>query len=251
MTFIRVSKQRKISNLKETGIQYLPGHEERFMDKTIDLLGDMNKSLNILELGGGGLRFALSAIGLNNVEHITIVEPDYYSLDYRKIIKLTDLPEHRSGKSESKCTFFIGTVQSFLSSMKPRINYDVIASFRMFHFFDPGSLDNIMLKLRDILCADGLLVFSGISSGDYNNPGEKNLLFNNSSPIKGQEHYRTVNVKNEEVLKTVAEQNLPRKLLFLDEVYVRSLMERCGFEKVLGPCKATRIVDGYIFKKVI
>lgn len=53
--FVMIDKQRKKSNIRGCGIQYLPGHRDKFIDHCAKAITvDTNDNLNILEIGGGG-----------------------------------------------------------------------------------------------------------------------------------------------------------------------------------------------------
>lgn len=77
-----ISSERRISCVKGTGVQYIPGHEETFVDYILEsFLPNMGE---ILDLAGGGLRFAIP-VALKG-RRIIVVDKDEGSLNIEGIV---------------------------------------------------------------------------------------------------------------------------------------------------------------------
>jgi len=79
-----ISNERKTSKVKGTGIQYIPGYIDPFVDFVIEKWLPVEKN-SILDLGGGGFRFAISAAILN--KNIIVVDLDPSGLDLELIYR--------------------------------------------------------------------------------------------------------------------------------------------------------------------
>lgn len=244
--FKMVSAQRKISNIEGTGIQYLPGHEEPFADEVLRHLTTLGDGLNLLELGGGGLRFISAAANLNVVANIAVVDTDYHALDYEKIGKIA---AENLVQIRTKCSFHVIDVRLFWDMLSPTPLFEAIVAFRLFHFFDPASFDKSIGDASKRLKSGGILAISGIASVDYNVPGKQNQLYIHSAPIDGNKYYRKLDKNVDAVIKAMREQNLQEDILFFEEDLIDAIAKKYGLTKVSGPIKATRIVSGYILKK--
>ena len=128
-----ISKERKIAGIKGLGIQYIPGHVEPFIDLIIkDHMPD--KGGIILDLGGGGLRFAIP-VALTN-RKITVVDLDPSGLDidiiYSKVLAndKEQIPDAEILKKNISVEII--SVFDYLKSSKQ--TYSLITSFRLIHF---------------------------------------------------------------------------------------------------------------------
>jgi hypothetical protein len=248
--FILTDKQRKKSNVKGTGIQYLPGHKDQFVDFCANSIKKSKKNnLKILEIGGGGLRFVASILRFNNVEKIYIVEPDYFALDYKKIFEMTKLDSDCFKLFKRKCTSFICEFDEFVEFISNKIKFDYIVSLRVFHFFSLKNFVSISKKTSELLQNNGELFISGVSWRDNNTEHGKNLLYANSVPLGGNNNYRKIDFTHPDIAEEKKRQNLRNKMLFFDRDFLDSIFNTNDLHRVGKSYVSSRIVNGYVYKK--
>jgi len=248
--FDLISKQRKVSNIKGTGLQYLPGHKDKYIDLCTRIITrDKKSKLKILDIGGGGLRFVSSILTLNNVKKIYIVEPDYYALDYKKIFDIAKMNTREFRLFEKKCVLMVCDINDFLQSIDKNIVFDYICAFRVFHFFSAAQFNKIIRRLVPALKVNGKFFISNISFYDNKAKGKYNILFKNSTPIEGNRNYRKFNTKKFNLLYEIDRQNLPMKMLFFDLSYLDRNLNKYGLFRQGLEHISTRLVNGYVYIK--
>lgn len=249
--FILTDKQRKRSNMKGTGIQYLPGHTDEFVDFCANIIRESkNDKMRILEIGGGGLRFVASILECDKIKRIYIVDPDYYALDHRKIFDLAKLDSNYSRLFKRKCSLFICNITEFLQLISTRMRFDYIISFRVFHFFSLRNFESIATKISNLLRNDGELFISGLSWRDNNLENEENILYANSVPIGGNKNYRKLDVTLPDVVEEKKRQNLRNRMLFFDCDFLDSIFKKNNLRRVGNEYVSSRVVNGYIYRKL-
>lgn len=249
--FVLTDKQRKKSNVKGTGIQYLPGHKDDFIDLCTNVIcKSENNKVKVLDIGGGGLRFASGILECDNIEKIFIVDPDYYSLDYEKIFSMAELDSKHYKLFEKKCLLFKCDISTFLNILSSKIKFNYISCFRVFHFVSLATFEKSAKEISRLLELDGRLFISGISFQDNKYKNRPNHLFMNSSPIRGNKNFRKLNSKNPDVRRQMKEQNLKTRMLFFDCGFLDSIFVKYGLCREGSEYPSTRIVNGYVYKKV-
>lgn len=243
-----ISPQRRISQLPGGGVQYIPGHTEFFVDAVVDLVRRDQSMNTILEIGGGGLRFASAVAVISSVTDITVVEPDYASLDPIRALRDSTNSEAILQQMKHKCAFHVVSEKRFFHLLKADVYYDMVASFRVFHFLDEESWERVIDAVRAHLRPGGLFVFSGLSPMDQDT-GAESLLYQGSQAIGDDPDYRKLNTASSKVERAVSIQNLPSMMRFFPVDTTVRRLQTAGFNLVDGPFRSTRIVHGFIFQK--
>jgi hypothetical protein len=238
-----ISEERIFSNIIGTGVQYIPGH----IDKFVDLIAEMYipEDGEVLEVGGGGLRFALPVA---ERRPITVVDLDKASLNIEEILRKVSQNNKASISTDlarSRITTVISGAHEYLSAS--RKSYVLIATFRFLHFFPTKELDSLFSLIRRRLERRGLFAFSGISFYELPFKIIFNLLYLNSIPVSGDRYLRNI-LDTEEGMKIRREQNLGKLIHFFDIDLVRQLAEKHHFEIVLAGFPSTKIVEGYVLR---
>ena len=242
-----ISKERKISLVKGGGIQYIYGHEETFIDFIINKY--LPVSGNILDIGGGGLRFAIPAALQDKI--VTVVDSDQDSLNVPDIVNRVN----KNGKitvSLKKIQARIKTVKSDIFNYleKTAESYSLISAFRVIHFFGPDEIEIFFRLISSKLDKDGIFAVSAMSAYNNKNFKEFNEFYLNSSAVYlNNELYRKFNstLKADNIKK---EQNLPMYLHFIDTDFISSKAEQYGFKVLERDILSTRVVNGYVLKKL-
>ena len=238
-----ISDERVFTSVAGAGVQYLPGHVEDFIDLVLNKY--ISTSGDILELGGGGLRFAFPAASRARV---TVVDLDAAGLDVDAITKKV----HENGKVQidlplvKKNIFpIISDALTFLE--KDKAKYSLIATYRMVHFFSPKMIDDLFSLAKARMHSGALFAISGISFYELPFKERFNQLYINSSPIKNNEYYRGF-FDNEFANSIRNDQNLGDRMHFFDSSLITNLAKKHGFDVVLSGYPSTGIVEGYILK---
>lgn len=240
-----ISRERKFSTVKGTGVQYIPGHEESFVDYVIS--NYVNDKEQILELGGGGMRFAIPAADKN--KNITVVDSDKSSLDIKAIIQKVKSNEKVFVDEElvsSRINVVEGDVSSFLETSSKL--YDLIVSFRVIHFFTPEKLRKFFELCSSSLAEDGTFVVSAITPYSNGNKDLTNEIFDNTAPVDQSIYFREF-VNSNEAQNIREAQNLSSRMHFVDESLVSQLCKEFGLELLESDISSTRVVAGYIIRK--
>ncbi|VVB88553.1 Uncharacterised protein [uncultured archaeon] len=240
-----ISRERKESSIKGTGIQYIPGHDENFVDFVIE--NYLPESGNILDLGGGGLRFAIP-VALKG-KTVTVVDIDIESLDVTNIIERVNKNEKMKLKLQSVKGFIQTRLQNMFDFLdETDNNYSFVSAFRVIHFLSPDMLSKFLCLVHRNLDLNGIFVLSAITPYNFLNVNEFNEIYLNSTPITENILYRKFN-STLEAKNIKKQQNLPDYLHLIDNKFVDSLSKRHGFEVIESGLQSTRIVGGYILRK--
>lgn len=241
-----VSKERKISSKKGTGTQYLPGHDEPFVDFIIEKY--LPDSGNILDLGGGGLRFAIP-VALRGKE-VTVVDMDPDALDIATIVGRVN--------SIGKLHIDLNTIRSLIKVENQNIfhylketnnQYSFISGFRVIHFNSSQMIAKLFSLVHSKLDKNGLFVVSANTIYNLPNTDEFNEIFLNSTELDSENSlYRKFN-NTVEAESLREKQNLPQCVHFVDNQFVCSLAQAHGFEVIESDLQSTRVVRGYVLRR--
>ena len=246
MSDLFISPERKISRIKNTGIQYIPGHTEPLVDLIINnYLPDDNG--NILDLGGGGLRFAIPVASLH--KKITVVDMDVSSVDIDLVfsrMKKNGLSDYNDiSILEKKILIIVDDIFHFLS--KTHKNYSLITALRLIHFFNEEETDHFFMLISKRLKKNGKLIISAFSK--YNDDNlTNNEIFTYSKPFNRNIYYRKFN-KNITTKKIQKEQNLGPLVHLFSDNYIKKYSMKYDLKLLKTNLPSTRIVRGYIFTK--
>lgn len=238
-----ISDERAFTSVQGTGVQYLPGHVEDFVDLIIKKYTP--EASNILELGGGGFRFAIPA---SEKSLVKVVDLDPLGLEISSIIEKVK----GNGKwvydeisIKNHLSTQVGDALSFLSTTNEK--FDLIVSFRLLHFFHPKQIDEFFFHTKRCLKQNGTFVFSGFSLYELPLQRSHNKLFKNSMPVEDDKniYYRKF-ISGDEITKLRLEQNIGDIAHFFDNSYVNFLAQRHNFRVLLSGFPSTGIVEGYI-----
>jgi hypothetical protein len=221
-----ISKERKVSTLSGTGIQYITGHVEPLIDLVIN--NYLPESGNILDLAGGGLRFGIPVA--MSKRKITVVDLDPSGVNIPVIFsklkknKYSDLPDLKTLKKYIKVK--IDDVIHYLNNSNEK--YSLITSFRLIHFFKEDNVSEFFRLISNQLSDDGLLIISAITPfiEDNKTPNE---LFINSSPVFNNIYYRKF-IDSSLSRKIRNEQNLGEFIHFFTKDYLASYLNRYDLE---------------------
>jgi len=246
MESIFISRERKLSGIKDTGIQYIPGHLETFVDLIIEKYLP-NPEGPVLDLGGGGLRFAIPMASLD--KKITVVDLDESSVNidfiFSRMIE-NGFSKHIDINILKKNILpIVDDIFQFLE--KTRIRYYLITAFRLIHFFNENEVDRFFGVISKRLKKECLLVISAFSKFSERD-SEYNEIFTNSEPIDGNVFYRKF-FENETAKNIQKQQNLGPFVHLFSEEYLVEYGKRYNFKLIAGNLPSTRIVRGYIFSK--
>ncbi len=241
-----ITEERRCSAIEGVGIQYIPGHDEKFIDYIVERY--LPEAGNIVDLGGGGFRFAIpvSLTGRN----VTIVDIDSDGLDLPSIVERIN----QNGKMfidlkriQNLIKINVQDIFQFLK-MTPE-NYDLISAFRVLHFLSPIQMDEIFSLMTQKLNPEGVLAISSITLFDRSKSNDYNEFFMNSSVVdQGNFLYRKF-YDNTEASRIRQKQNLPQYLHFIDNQFIGSMSSKYGLEVVESDVPSTRVVNGYVLKK--
>lgn len=242
-----ISKERKISSIKDTGIQYIYGHDDNFTDLVIKKYIPFKG--NILDLGGGGLMFAI-AIALRE-KSINVVDLDQDALDLITIVDrinkngkfLIDI-----NKIRPKIKVISDDIFNYLNQASKM--YGLISAFRVIHFLDRDRIDKLFSFVSNRLNRHGIFAVSALTIYNHHNQNGLNEFYLNSSQVHaGDVLYRKF--QNKEEFKHIRNaQNLPEYLHFIDANFIHSKAAAYGFEVIEHDIPSTRVTCGYILKKI-
>ena len=240
-----ISKERRISAKKGSGIQYIPGHIEPFTDLVVDQY--LPKIGGIVDLGGGGLRFAVPVA--QKGRDITVVDADNDSIDLRGILK--KVKENKSvnvlaRQLKPHIKPVVGDILDFLKSTDNR--FGLITCFRVIHFFPPAYMETFFAQVARRLVEGGILAVSGMTTHDLDRGGPNEILLCSTPIASGLPLYREFD-SSEEAARIQREQNLCRRIHLIDDHTMEKLADNFGFEVLVRSFKATRIVQGYILRR--
>lgn len=241
-----ISPERKISTVPGAGVQYIPWHDEPFVDFVVENF--LPPAGPILDLGGGGLRFAIP-VALKG-KAVTVVDLDEAGLDIENIVKRAN----EFGKVYVK----VDEVLPYVTVIKDNIfafleqnneKYQLITAFRLIHFFSPTELDTFFSLISSSLGHEGVVAFSGVAPYNVNDKETLNELFINSAAVDpGNPFYRRFS-DSPEAAAIRKNQNLAEYLHLIDEEFVQALAHKHNFTVVAADVSSTKIVAGYVVKK--
>lgn len=240
-----ISEERAFSSVKGVGVQYIPGHKEEFVD--LILTTYLPSDGEILELGGGGLRFALPVA---ETRSITVVDLDKESLNIIEISRKVEKNNKKATDLDAAMRRIKPVVSDALTYLSGSNEcYSLIASFRLLHFFSTEELESFFELSRRKLKENGLLVFSGFGFYELPIKDRFNLLYINSVPVLESQYLRNIE-DSEKGLLLRKEQNLGKRIHCFDLKLVSYFAQKYGFDIVLAGFPSTKIVEGYILRAV-
>lgn len=80
-----------------------------------------------------------------------LVEPDYYSIDYKKILLEYAKDPKLVKQYEKKCFPMICDIDTFLAILNRDSRYDYICSFRVLHFFSEKKFEKLLKQISKLL----------------------------------------------------------------------------------------------------
>lgn len=242
-----IARERKISKINGTGIQYIPGHDDDFIDLICNKY--LFTGMRILDLGAGGLRFAIPAAQKGAV--VTAVDLDDEALDLTKIANRVN----QNGKINVKIEFIedkIITIKKDILNFlgESLVTYDLITCFRALHFFTPEQIMRFFEFIDNRIDKKGILAVSAMTQDNFSRPDELNEFFLNSFPLLNSNPlYRKFN-DTSEAIELRQTQNLPEKIHFISELFITELANKYGYDLKESNIQSTRVVKGYVLKKV-
>lgn len=241
-----ISNERKVSTVPGTGIQYIPGHIEPFVDLIIKNYLPEEKNL-ILDLGGGGLRFAIP-VAMSG-KKITVVDLDPSGIDLELIcrriseigeFKLPDINLLRENIQMEMCNCF-----DYLE--KASLSFSMITAFRLIHFFNEQEIVRFFQLVSKRIISGGRVFISAFSM--YNSDDNKlNEIYLNSEAV-GNNNFCRKFFPNDSALALQNSQNLSGFFHVFTSEYLKEFGQKVNLKMELGNLESTRIVKGYIFIK--
>jgi SAM-dependent methyltransferase len=228
-------------------VQYLPGHVEPFVDLVIgEYLPDDG---GILDLGGGGLRFALP-VALKG-RPVTVVDVDPTGLDVEMVVQRVNENEGAEIDPDAIVPLLELVEADVLDFLRTNTKeFALITAFRVAHFMSPLQVRELFTLVHRNLRADGTFVFSAMTPHDLLEGGDRlNEVFLNSEPVSAETPlYRRFSV-NREAAALRSEQNIGELVHLVDAKFVSDVSRGSGFEVVVSAHRSTRIVAGYVLKR--
>jgi hypothetical protein len=238
-----IAKERKVTTVDGTGIQYIPGHIEPLVDMVIE--NNLPVSGQILDLGGGGLRFAIPVAEKN--KKITVVDLDSSGLDiniiYNKMIEnnIEDLPDLEL--ITQNIIIKVDNVFNFLKNTNTI--FSLITSFRLIHFFSEKDVVELFKLISKKISDHSKLIISAITPFNEDNI-TYNDIYLNSKPVSKNIYYRKF-MTNELANKIQTEQNLGDYIHLFTADYIESYANKFNFKLIESNLPSTKIVRGFIF----
>jgi SAM-dependent methyltransferase len=228
-------------------VQYLPGHVEPFVDLVIsEYLPDDGE---ILDLGGGGLRFALPVALLGR--RVTVVDVDPIGLDVEMVVQRVNENERSELEPEaiaSMLEMIEADVLDFLRTIKRQ--FGLVTAFRVVHFLEVEQILEMARLVNGVLRPDGIFAFSAMTPFNLPEGGEFNEVFVNSEPVSAQSQLHR-KFRDDPGAKSVRkDQNLGECVHLVDSEFAAELARRSGFDIVAAGVRSTRIVAGYVFRRM-
>ena len=246
MSNLFISSERKLSKIKNTGIQYIPGHTEPLIDMIKDKFLPVDNE-NILDLGGGGLRFAIPVASLN--KKIIVIDLDESAVDIDLIysrMRKNRLPVFTDIHILKKNIIpVVDDVFHFLDTTE--IRYSLITAFRLIHFLNEKGIDRFFRLVSDRLIEGGKFVVSAFIQYDGDN-ATNNEIYSNSEPYKGNVFYRKF-YRNSLAEKIQTDQNLGPLVHLFSEKYLNEYGMKHNLRMIACNLPSTRIVRGFVFTK--
>jgi hypothetical protein len=243
-----ISPERKVSAIPGTGVQYIPWHDEQFVDFVVE--NYLPQTGRILDLGGGGLRFAIP-VALKG-KSILVVDLDEAGLNIEDIVRRSN----EFGKIHinfadviNYITTKVDNILSFLE--RDDRTYQLITAFRLVHFFSPLVLDIFFSLISLRLDQQGTFAFSGVTPYNVKEKDTLNEIFANSTACDPSNIlYRKFN-DSPEATAIKTKQNLPQCIHLINDEFIHSLADKYKLTVVAADIPSTKIVAGYLLKKSI
>lgn len=240
-----IAPHRKKCSMSGYGIQYIPGHSDSFTDFVIDkYVGSTSK---ILDLGGGGFRFAIPAG--QYAESVDVVDNDALSLNVDLIINHANQNNSESINAEAINNIHCYHADIFEFLTKSESKYDLITSFRVIHFLSETEIELLFSLVNRHLADDGYFILSFITpyiNADYS--GQYNEIFLETDQIGSSPIERKFK-KSAAAGQIMQDQNLSTTITVIDNYYLAQLCRRFNFRCHEGPIQSTRIVEGFVLVK--
>lgn len=237
-----ITKERALSFHKGGGVQYIPGHIEPFIDYVLEKVLSDGKVRSALDLGGGGLRFALPAS--RYLGKITVVDLDADSIDVDTIIsRINEVGNSTDCFRKDVIKPTVNSISSFIE--KDELDFDMVLLSRVIHFMRPDETETLFKTLGSKLPSGSYVFVSSIVKLDKST-GQPNEYFRNTAPAMS-EHYRKF-LDTAEAVELRRRQNLPDCLHICETEYLTSLLGG-DFNLLEEPLWATRTVQGFVFRK--
>ena len=242
-----IAKHRRFSRHPGCGVQYIPGHIEPFVDLVIrEYLPDEG---SILDLGGGGLRFAIP-VALTG-RSITVVDLDGSAIEVDDIVDRVNNLEGTDYDTQQLSELITGHESAALDFLRETTKrYEFISIFRVAHFFSAEDFIELFRLAHQALRPGGLFVVSGMTP--YNLPGETdfNEIYRYSEALKSSNPLVRKFTDRPKTMALRKEQNLPEYIHLVDSSFISTQADEQGFEIVVDGYQSTRIVAGYILRRL-
>jgi hypothetical protein len=241
-----ISPERKVSVILGTGVQYIPWHDEQFVDFVVEKY--LPPTGRILDLGGGGLRFAIPA-ALKG-KSVLVVDLDGAGLNIEDIVRRSN----EFGKTHINLVDVIDYIAVKVDNIFSFLKHDdgtykLITAFRLIHFFSPFVLDSFFSLISLRLDHHGTFAFSGVTPYNVQNKNSSNEIFLNTTACDPNNIlYRRFN-DTPEATDIRKKQNLASCIHLINEEFIHSLADRYNLKVVATDIPSTKIVAGYILQK--
>lgn len=243
-----ISKHRRLTSRPGHGVQYLPGHVEPFVDLIIDRY--LPAAGEILDLGGGGLRFALPVAATGR--SITVVDLDPTVVDLAMVVDRVNSNEGSGLVADELASLIerqVGDGLDFLATTTR--SFALITAFRVIHLFSPRQIEGLFRLAHEALEPDGYLAVSGMTA--FNLPlAEKrafNEVFESTEPVSDDQWLYRRFSEDPRAFEVRKAHNLAAKTHLLDSEFVAGQAHDSGLEVVVDAYKSTRIVAGFVLQR--
>jgi 2-polyprenyl-3-methyl-5-hydroxy-6-metoxy-1,4-benzoquinol methylase len=242
-----IAPHRKACALKGQGIQYIPGHTDSFVDHVVN--NYVMSTSNVLDLGGGGFRFAVPAARI--AKSVDVVDNDETSLDIESIINHARKNDNNFDMNNSfsniKC--HCSDLLYFLSRLHKK--YDLITSFRVIHFFSESEINTFISSIKNNLTENGILALSFITPFDNGGcSGKYNEVYLETESLDNKTNTFRKFRNTGAALGIMQCQNLAEQIAVIDPEYFKELCQNFNFECIEGPIQSTRVVEGFILRAI-
>jgi SAM-dependent methyltransferase len=241
-----ISPERKVSAIAGTGVQYIPWHDEQFVDFVVEKY--LPPTGRILDLGGGGLRFAIPA-ALKG-KSVLVVDLDEAGLNIEDIVRRSN----EFGKAHIKLSDVIDYIAVKVDNIFSFLEHDegtykLITAFRLMHFFSPPVLDSFFSLISLRLDHHGTFAFSGVTPCNTQKKNSLNEIYLNTTACDPSNMlYRQFN-DTSEAAEIREKQNLSPYIHLINEEFIHSLADKYNFTVVATDIPSTKIVAGFILQK--
>ena len=242
-----ISKHRRLAGQTGCGVQYIPGHTEPFVDLVVEKY--LPSTGDVLDLGGGGLRFAIPVAQLGR--RIVVVDLDPGSLDLHRIGDRIN----ENGDQGIAVDKLLPLVEAHVSDImgflrNERREFSLISAFRVAHFLTPPEITALFRLAHRALRPKGVFVVSAMTP--YNLPGEDDLneIYRNTDPVSAENRLYRCFRGDAEAASVQRQQNLGRCVHLVDSRLIRELARVAGFDVIVDGWQSTRIVAGYIMRRL-